>query len=877
MAICIRSLLFTLLCTVTFASTNDWTIVGPKKLTPSISDINKVGDEFSAIDYNSAVVHKSKDGHSWNREKMRIDADESVIGIRRPARIKILNGSTYGIGNHMALLRPTSTGSWQVLDVPLIYRSGLYSLNDIDSNGAQIIAVGGKTTAQGGASVLLTSNDGASWSGIYDEFQMRLHSVRWTGDEWLIAGGHFETGGWIFTSSDGKQWKPEPVASISLTDCLEFKGRRVASAGTMDGITGAIFLEKGTARWEKVLQLVMDERDPINRFGRVNTLTVFNNVLYAAARGGVFRSIDGEAWERAVTLEGAGEFHNLRVIEGSLYAIGWPGLLYKTTNGAEWDDLNNSNQPPWPTSSFPNFLLPSWKGSSLLGSNNGEDWFTFPLPLKNKLWHEIEKVGSEFILKEHGSGKVYALSDPNTISLIYNPLSLFEDPSDLHLVGESIFSVATSGIIKMEKSEVGAWQSSLLPTSIALTNISSSEGRLIGYRDQNIYLINQANGELKPSLQLPEKERVTAIGSLGPRAIVCSAEGGRFTSRWSEDLSTWSPPSLLPGYFKSIISHSSQLRATDGNSIWVSYDAVNWAREVESDSTSLMFFYQSGELFAMSANDNYILRKSLKSIDSYLTAVSALIYAQPHSSYILGCVPSSNSSVLVRATTSELSEFGVSKALGNRATLTAFDSASRVLTGRTQDESVESYSARLSSFSSQVGAFPTPLVRAGEDADIIRSDGTPFTVRVENRSSSSGYLLIEAYSDRPVMANASIRLHLTREAPPPTFGLVSYQKGPSGILFRLTGKSLTQFGLPQTASATSMRIHHNGASIVVSESEGGSPPAGIERLLGMFPTLEQSNEPKAAIPVTSGPCTVVLESESEGEAIFEAYLIPSSP
>jgi len=129
---------------------------------------------------------------------------------------------------------------------PEIYKT----LNDLDWNGEQWIAVGSSYYKDGLVSTILTSPDGFNWKKQPSALGKELYAVKWNGHQWIAVGGihnHQSYESTILSSVDGYHWQKQYTDSKELLYNIQWNGYQWITTGT----NGTILSSADGIDWQK--------------------------------------------------------------------------------------------------------------------------------------------------------------------------------------------------------------------------------------------------------------------------------------------------------------------------------------------------------------------------------------------------------------------------------------------------------------------------------------------------------------------------------------------------------------------------------------------------------------------------------------------------
>jgi hypothetical protein len=238
-------------------------------------------------------------------------------------------------------------------------------LNGVACDGSgRMVAVGNSGT------ILLSSNNGQSWTSTGQPSPFHLNSVTWTGSRWHAAGGITGQAAAIMESSNGMDW-----SSTCLTDPLTlFATAASPTTGVALGEDELIAHSDNFISWQTA------SGGSSIFYGCVWTGTQF----VAGGKSGLVKtSPDGTSW----TLRTSGLASNMRIKSiawngTKLVAVGFNTLSRKplillSSDGASWTKISTATQPSYSLEAV------VWTGSAfvavgerrnILTSTNGNSW-----------------------------------------------------------------------------------------------------------------------------------------------------------------------------------------------------------------------------------------------------------------------------------------------------------------------------------------------------------------------------------------------------------------------------------------------------------------------------------------------------------------------
>lgn len=236
-----------------------------------------------------------------------------------------------------------------------------YQLNGVAWSGTQFVSVGHGS----GGGTILTSPDGVVWtpqitpqiSGlpVFD-----LVSVLWSGTTFVAVGGqqsgvewgYIPGAGAILTSTDGVTWASQTVDSIEILNDIAWSGKQFAAVG--DG--GTILTSPDGVLWTR--------RDSNAYNGLISVIWSGGQFVVAGYGGTVLTSPDGISWTPQIT----GAPYGLPSTPYALLGIAWSGeqfaavgdrgTILTSPDGVVWSPQNSET--------VNNLYGIAWSGSQFL-------------------------------------------------------------------------------------------------------------------------------------------------------------------------------------------------------------------------------------------------------------------------------------------------------------------------------------------------------------------------------------------------------------------------------------------------------------------------------------------------------------------------------
>jgi photosystem II stability/assembly factor-like uncharacterized protein len=258
---------------------------GVPATTADLRGVAFTGRRFVAVGDQSTVI-SSRDGRNWRLEVTAMPC--ALLGLARADRRFV------AVGGSGLVMRSRDGRAWERMPAPTT--RDLYAA----AHGpGTIVAVGSR-------GIVLTSGDeGATWTRRRSDTRLNLHTVFWTGDEYL-AGGDI---GRVLSSPDGRTWERVDFPGYHSVRGFATDGASVVAAGA-----GTIARRApGQAAWE--LEQI--------GFARFQTAIAYGGGRFVIVghNGEALASSDGgETW----TAGASG-------VEVNLDAIAWTGERFIAT------------------------------------------------------------------------------------------------------------------------------------------------------------------------------------------------------------------------------------------------------------------------------------------------------------------------------------------------------------------------------------------------------------------------------------------------------------------------------------------------------------------------------------------------------------------
>lgn len=282
------------------------------------------GERFVVVGYNGTfdtgygdAFFTSPDGISWSYR------NSAGRGFPLMA-IKCWKNLLLTFGGNDIMTSPNGE-EWTVryaADSAMIY------IEDIAGSDSMLVAVGGNYRV-GGRGLMLISTDGSIWtSQTYDTLQNLLHSITWTGEQFVAAGDY------LYTSPDGLMWTKQRAGGMthfSFYD-LAWTGERIVAVGyTSNYKTGMIYSSPDGIVWTTHGGFWP---------GEFTGVTCARNMVFAYGRNLIVASSDGITWElRQVPTADA--ITDITWAADTYIATCQKGTLLTSPDGTQWSKVSS--------------------------------------------------------------------------------------------------------------------------------------------------------------------------------------------------------------------------------------------------------------------------------------------------------------------------------------------------------------------------------------------------------------------------------------------------------------------------------------------------------------------------------------------------------
>jgi photosystem II stability/assembly factor-like uncharacterized protein len=278
----------------------DWRL-GTAPTTVDLRGVAWTGSDFVAVGDQSTVI-SSADGRTWAEEVTAMPC--ALLGVAR-AKSRFL-----AVGGGGRVLLSFGARRWE--DVRRPTDSDLYGAT---YGRGRVIAVGS------GGTILSSRNAGKSWRERRSHTQLKLHTVFWTGEEYL-AGGDI---GRVLSSPNGRNWRRVDFPGFHSVRGFATDGSTVVAAGA-----GTIARLAPGGEWE------LEQAG----FARFQTSVAYGDGAFVVVghNGEVQVSTDaGQTWTQVA----AGVEVNLDAViwTGSRFLATGEGVAIASPDGVSWSPV----------------------------------------------------------------------------------------------------------------------------------------------------------------------------------------------------------------------------------------------------------------------------------------------------------------------------------------------------------------------------------------------------------------------------------------------------------------------------------------------------------------------------------------------------------
>jgi len=266
------------------------------------------------------------------------------------------NGGLYvAVGVSGTVMTSPDLASWSVRSTGVTH-----TLRSVALSASKAVAVGDNAS---GESIVLTSNDGASWTATYRSIDCagvpcasvsQLSKVIWTGTKFVAVGMERLAGAQMFhalvlTSPDGVAWTKRAPQTIALSD--EFYGPQMRWVSSIAWSGSTFVLMAIDVNWDPVVWTSTDAQVWTLASGGLPTTVVWagplTDVTWANGRfvtvdmsgwhGGapVFASVDGVSWEVDRNTDDLPQMNAVTAKNGEFLAVG-DSYKETSTDGLTW-------------------------------------------------------------------------------------------------------------------------------------------------------------------------------------------------------------------------------------------------------------------------------------------------------------------------------------------------------------------------------------------------------------------------------------------------------------------------------------------------------------------------------------------------------------
>ncbi len=225
------------------------------------------------------LIVTGRHGTEWARRFSPADSELNAV---------IWTGSAFWAVGGARVMRSTDGVHWaeQYFDPEV-------NLSDVVWNGSLLVAVGWNASHSEAQRLILTSSDGHTWTSHWFDIEDVFFTVGWTGSGFVAIG----RGAHYLISSDGTTWEQHVIAEgVTLRDSA-WNGNRLVAVGGRSESGGVVFSTTDGVEW---LESVLPEPAP-SGFDDV-TWTGTHFVAVSRSSGDVvFTSTDGLLWSAETT------------------------------------------------------------------------------------------------------------------------------------------------------------------------------------------------------------------------------------------------------------------------------------------------------------------------------------------------------------------------------------------------------------------------------------------------------------------------------------------------------------------------------------------------------------------------------------------------
>lgn len=407
----------------------------------------------------------------------------------------------------------------------------------VDSTIEHLVFADGQFLAAASDSTLLASQDGITWDNVavpLDSWHTPV--IAWNGESWMATIGEG-----VYLSGDLEQWTEVGDLSgqsgaVGLTEAFWLDDRFMVTVGSLFGISeegsswefyswghgddvGEVFMQggvlgavgtSGTIRVREGgawLDVGSSRRNQVAP--QIFEYAVHDGAFLASAvTNGVYRSDDGEIWQRSGLTGGSSApiVYGVSYHSGTWYAMGlryfpsWQGVLWESNDRQEWIEIASFDGQRWPRRMVSNgsrVLMVGNGGFLRYSDDDGETWSEHidvtTATITDMVWASSQFVGVT------GDGEVLHSPDGESWSL--------EAPAEgtwlsrIRWTGSELIVVGAEGLV-MTSSDAVNWQTQTTPTDRSLSDIVSWNGQWLASGESGV-LLSSSNGQDWMLEQLP--------------------------------------------------------------------------------------------------------------------------------------------------------------------------------------------------------------------------------------------------------------------------------------------------------------------------------------------------------------------------------------
>jgi photosystem II stability/assembly factor-like uncharacterized protein len=309
-----------------------WTL-GGSPTTVDLRGVAWTGRRFVAVGDQSTVI-SSRDGERWRAEETAMPC--ALLGVARAERRFV------AVGGAGLVMRSRDGRSWERMSRPT--GRDLYA---VAHGPGELVAVGSR------GAILTSADEGVTWTRRRSRTQLNLHTVYWTGQEYL-AGGDI---GRVLSSPDARRWRRVDIGAYHSVRGFATDGANVVAAGA-----GTIARRAaGETSWEL---------EPTG-FARFQTAIAYGDGRFVIVghNGEALASTDGgQSWTAGTS--GVELNFDAVVWTGSRFIATGEGIAVSSEDGLAWEPV------PLPTARSVRAF--ATRGSAVVGVGDGRTRIVLP-------------------------------------------------------------------------------------------------------------------------------------------------------------------------------------------------------------------------------------------------------------------------------------------------------------------------------------------------------------------------------------------------------------------------------------------------------------------------------------------------------------------